>query len=98
MESQQRDMSADVIPLHLEKVVREKAELISHREGVSLDEFVAAAVTEKLDRLEHFNWARNRKAPTPESLAAALKLLRRPSDNPPDPGDELPSGWSPLVS
>lgn len=91
-------MSTDVIPLHLEKVVRERAERISHREGVSLDEFVAAAVSEKLDRLEHFNWARNRKTPTPESLAAALKLLRRPSDNPPDPGDELPPGWNPLTS
>src|ERR1700742_3890416 len=98
MESQQRDMNADVIPLHLEKGVREKAERISHREGVSLDEFVAAAVAEKLDRLEHFNWARNRKSPTPERLAAALELLRRPSGNAPDPGDELPPGWSSLTS
>ncbi|MDQ2924339.1 MAG: hypothetical protein M3R43_02075 [Acidobacteriota bacterium] len=98
MERQQGNIAVEAIPLYLGQGVREKAEQVSAQEGVSLVEFVSAAVTEKLDRLEHFNWARNRKTPTPESIAAALQLLRRPSSYPPDPEDELPEGWNPRSS
>jgi hypothetical protein len=43
--------------------------------------------------LQHEDWVRNRKEPTPEFAAWALKLLERPRKNPIEPGDELPEGY-----
>jgi hypothetical protein len=74
--------------------VRRTAEAYSVKEGVSLNQFINVAVAEKLALLEHDEWARNRRKPTRESLARALKLLDQGGGNPPEPGDEIPAGYS----
>ena len=81
-------------PLRLMPSVRRTAEVYSEKEGVSLNQFINVAVAEKLAHLQHEEWVRNRKEPTPERTAWALKLLKRPSKNPVEPGDELPEGYS----
>jgi hypothetical protein len=43
---------------------------------------------------KHDEWVRNRKKPTKESLAKALRLLDQGGNNPPEPGDELPAGYA----
>jgi hypothetical protein len=80
-------------PLRLMSSVKRIAEAYSEKEGVSLNQFINVAVAEKLAHLQHEEWVRNRKEPTPELTAWALKLLERPSRNPVEPGDELPEGY-----
>ena len=80
-------------PLRLMPSVRRTAEVYSEKEGVSLNQFINVAVAEKLAHLQHEEWVRSRKEPTPELAAWALKLLERPSKNPVEPGDELPPGY-----
>jgi hypothetical protein len=80
-------------PLRLMPSVRKVAEEFSSREGVSLNQFINLAVAEKLARLQHEEWLARRSKPTPERLARALQILDRPTNNPPEPGDELPEGY-----
>jgi len=80
-------------PLRLMPSVKRIAEAYSEKEGVSLNQFINVAVAEKLAHLQHEEWVKNRKEPTPELAAWALKLLERPSKNPVEPGDELPEGY-----
>ena len=93
MPSEGRKIIASTFPLRLQQSVKRTAELYSEKEGVSLNQFITVAVAEKLAHLQHEEWVRNRKEPTPELEAWALKLLERPSKNPVEPGDELPKGY-----
>jgi hypothetical protein len=63
------------------------------KEGISLDEFVNAAVEEKLAHAQHLEWVKSRREPNEERLAEARRLLRRAGSEPPEPGDELPEGF-----
>lgn len=78
-------------PLRLMPSVRQTAEAFSEKEGVSLNQFINVAVAEKLARLEHEEWARGRKQPSPELAARALALLEKGTAKAPEPGDELPA-------
>jgi len=80
-------------PLRMMPSVKRTAEVFSQKEGVSLNQFINVAVAEKLAHLEHEEWARNRKQPTPELMARALSLLDKSRGNPIEPGDELPEGY-----
>jgi hypothetical protein len=93
MPTESRRSATPKFPLRLMPSVRRTAEAFSEKEGVSLNQFINVAVAEKLAHLEHDEWARNRKKPTKESLARALKLLNQGGKNPPVPGDELPEGY-----
>jgi len=79
--------------LHLAASVRTKAEEISTKEGLSLNEFVNEAVAEKLAHYQHAEWVKSRRAPTPESIMEARRILRKAGSEPPQPGDELPEGY-----
>jgi len=79
--------------VHLVACVRDKAEEVAVKEGVSLDEFVNAAVTEKLAHYQHVEWVKGRHTPTAESIAEARRILRKLGSEPPQPGDELPEGY-----
>lgn len=80
-------------PVHLITSVRAKALEVSAKEGVSLDEFVNAAVAEKLAHVQHLEWLKSRREPTAERIAETRRMLRRGGSEPPDPGDELPEGY-----
>jgi hypothetical protein len=71
------------LPDSMERQVRELAE----REGISFNQFVAAAVAEKLSAVltEDYLEARAKRADRKEFEA----VLRKVKDQPPMPGDEL---------
>ena len=79
--------------IHLFDSVRAKVKQVCADEGSTLNEFVNAAVAEKLAHYSHLEWMKQRKAPTEESLAAARRILRRAGSESPEPGDELPEGY-----
>ena len=80
-------------PLRLMPSVKQTAEVFSRKEGVSLNQFINLAVAEKLAHLQHEEWDRNRKKPTPELIARAMAILDRAGTDTPEPGDELPKGY-----
>jgi hypothetical protein len=80
-------------PLRLMPSVRKVAEEFSRREGVSLNQFINVAVAEKLAHLQHEQWVARRAKPSADRISRALKILDRPTHNPPDPGDDLPKGY-----
>jgi hypothetical protein len=73
--------------------VRRVAEDYSLREGVSLNQFINVAVAEKIVHLQHDEWLATRPKPTAARIARALAILDQPTQNAPDPGDELPDGY-----
>jgi hypothetical protein len=92
MEAQNKS-TADRSSVYLLAPVRHKAEIVSAEEGMTLNEFINAAVAEKLAHHEHVRWVKGIKPPTPERLAEARRLLRSAGPEPPEPGDELPEGF-----
>ncbi len=93
MPTESRRSTTPKFPLRLMPSVRRTAQAYSEKEGVSLNQFINVAVAEKLAHMEHDEWVRNRRKPTRESLAKALRLLDQGGNNPPEPGDELPEGY-----
>ena len=73
-------------PLRLPRSVKAAAERIAKEEGVSMNQFVATAVAEKLAalRTETYFAARSDRA-DPDALR---RLLERPDGEPPRAGDE----------
>ena len=43
-------------PLRLSPSIRQQANDLAHREGLSLNHFISLAVAEKISRLEHESW------------------------------------------
>jgi hypothetical protein len=74
--------------------IRRGADRYSRKEGVSLNQFINLAVAEKLAHLEHEEWLARRAKPTPDLTARALAILNRPTGNTPEPGDDLPKGYT----
>ena len=93
MATEPRKSSIAKFPLRLMPSVKQTAERFSQKEGVSLNQFINVAVAEKLAHLQHQEWDRNRKKPTPELLARALAILDRAGSDTVEPGDELPEGY-----
>jgi hypothetical protein len=79
--------------VHLITSVRARALEASMREGISLDEFVNAAVAEKIAHTQHVEWVKSRRVPSEEHLRETRRLLRSAGSEPPEPGDELPEGF-----
>ena len=84
----------DRFPLRLMPSVRKNAEVFSNKEGVSLNQFINVAVAEKLAHLEHEQWIQKRKKPSKALTERALQILNRANSADPEPGDELPSGYT----
>ena len=73
-------------PLRLPKSIKAAAEKIAREEGVSMNQFVATAVAQKLAAMQtatFFNERRQRA-----DLATFSELLNRPDGEPPREGDE----------
>ncbi len=58
-----------------------------------MNQFINVAVAEKLAHLEHEEWVRNRREPTKELAARALRLLEKAGKKAVEAGDELPKGY-----
>ena len=84
-------MSKATYPLKLPASVKAAAARLAKQDGVSLDQWIAAAVAQKVGAVETAAEFFRRRAgdARPEDLHALLALA---PDRPPDPGDELPPG------
>lgn len=80
-------------PLRLMPSLRESAEAVSRKEGVSLNQFINIAVAEKLAVIEYNEWVARRPKASPQRIKRALEILDRESGKKPAPGDELPEGY-----
>ena len=75
-------------PLRLPRSIKAAAENLARAEGISMSQFIATAVAEKLSALstaDFFVQRANRARPD-----ALDKILNRPGGEPPRVGDELP--------
>ena len=83
-------MSKSSYPLKLPVSVKEAARRLAAAEGVSLNQFIAAAVAEKVGTLETADLFLNRAAgdKTPDDL---LVFVENAPNVSPQAGDELPS-------
>jgi hypothetical protein len=73
-------------PLRLPRSVKAAAEKMAQAEGISLNQFVATAVAEKLAVMNTADFLAERKARA--DLAAFKRILKRKGGEPPRPGDE----------
>ena len=89
----QKKAAISKFPLRLMPSVRKIAEKFSHKEGVSLNQFINIAVAEKLAHLQHEEWQAHRAKPTDALISKALDILDRPAMQQPDESDRIPSGY-----
>lgn len=82
-------MSKSTYPLKLPHSVKNAAAQLAKADGVSLNQFIAAAVAEKVGSLRAADTFLAERAGTarPRDL---LRYLRKAPKVPPPPGDELP--------
>ena len=73
-------------PLRLPRSVKAAAEKLAREEGISMNQFVATAVAEKLAAMSTASFFSERRERA--DLAVFRKLLRRPGGAPPREGDE----------
>jgi len=73
-------------PLRLPKSIKAAVEKIAREEGISMNQFVATAVAEKLSAMNTAAWLTERRDRA--DLAALRKILRRKAGVPPREGDE----------
>lgn len=90
MAANQKKNVISKFPLRLMPSARKVAEDFSQKEGVSLNQFINVAVAEKRVHLQHDEWLAARPKPTAARISRALAILDRPTQNAPEPGDELP--------
>lgn len=77
--------------LRLPRSIKSGAQRLAARDGVSLNQFIATAVAEKLSAMETVAYLdqRSRRA----DMDAFWRILNRPGGEPPRAGDELPPGY-----
>jgi hypothetical protein len=82
-------MSKGTYPLKLPLSIKKAAQRLAKEDGVSLNQWIAVAVAQKVGTVETAAsfFARRSEGP-PEDLVA---LMRSAPDAPPVPGDELPT-------
>jgi hypothetical protein len=76
-------------PLRLPRSVKEAVARIAEEEGVSVNQFIATAVAEKLAAINTAAFFTERQARA--DFDAFKRIMRRKGGVPPRPGDELPS-------
>ena len=83
-------MSKATYPLKLPASIKAAAARLAKEDGVSLNQWIASAVAQKVGAVETAAEFFRRRAgdARPEDLRAVLASV---PDRPPDPGDELPS-------
>jgi hypothetical protein len=73
-------------PLRLPRSVKAAVEKLARQEGVSLNQFVATAVAEKLAAMSTADYFAERRVRA--DLRAFKRILKRKGGEPPRPGDE----------
>lgn len=86
-------MSKATYPLKLPASLKREAARLAKQDGVSLNQWIATAVAQKIGVVETTAEFLKRRAggATGDAL---LDILRRIPDRAPDPGDEPPSNWA----
>ncbi|MGK9053869.1 toxin-antitoxin system HicB family antitoxin [Neorhizobium sp. CSC1952] len=85
-------MSTNTYPLKLPASIKAAAARLAKEDGVSLNQWIASAVAQKIGAVETAAEFLKKRAgdATAEDF---LKSLENVPDNPPMEGDELPEGW-----
>ena len=82
-------MKQSSFPLRLPPSLQAEARKTAEQEGVSLNQLINLAVAEKVSVLRTEEFFRDRAANA--NVAKAREILRRAGNEPPRPGDEIPS-------
>lgn len=85
----ERTGRAATYPLRLLASIKREAERLAAADGASFNQFVAAAVAEKIGAMRTAAYFDDRRATT--DWAAFDRLMGRPGGAPPRAGDELPA-------
>ena len=80
-----------VLQLRLPRSIKGHVERLAAREGISMNQFIATAVAEKLSALETAEFFEERVRRADPDLFD--KVMSRQRGEPPRPGDELPEGY-----
>ncbi|MBX9934331.1 MAG: toxin-antitoxin system HicB family antitoxin [Methylobacterium sp.] len=87
-------MSKATYPLKLPTSIKTAAARLAKEDGVSLNQWIATAVAQKVGAVEMAaEFFKCRAAG--HSLDEFDDILARVPERPPEPGDELPEGWTP---
>lgn len=86
-------MSAAAEAISISGELLEEANRQAERLGVTTQEWVKLALTERI-RLEQNTAAYFRERAARVSGRSLSEILAKAGNNPPDPGDELPEDWS----
>ncbi len=86
-------MSKATYPLKLPTSIKMAAARLAKEDGVSLNQWIAAAVAQKVGVVETAAdfFQRRASGRTGDGLAG---ILDKVPNRPPEPGDELPAGWN----
>jgi hypothetical protein len=87
-------MSKATYPLKLPTSIKAAAARLAKEDGVSLNQWIATAVAQKVGVVETAAefFKRRSKGYTLDDLD---RVLDKVPNRPPEPGDELPEGWMP---
>lgn len=86
-------MSRATYPLKLPASIKAAAARLAKEDGVSLNQWISAAVAQKIGAVETAAEFFKRRA-TGHSLETLEAFLARVPDGPPTAGDELPEGYA----
>jgi hypothetical protein len=86
-------MSKSTYPLKLPTSLKNAAARLAKEDGVSLNQWIATAVAQKVGAVETAAefFARRAEGRTGDGLG---RILDKVSDAPPEPDDALPEGWA----
>jgi hypothetical protein len=87
-------VSKATYPLKLPTSIKRAAARLAKEDGVSLNQWIATAVAQKVGAVETAAEFFKRRAEG-HSLDQLNEILARVPHRPPEPGDELPEGWTP---
>ena len=87
-------MSKATYPLKLPTSIKTAAARLAKEDGVSLNPWIATAVAQKVGAVETAAAYFKRRG-VGHSLDELDNILDRAPDRPPEPGDEVPEGWTP---
>ena len=85
-------MSKATYPLKLPLSIKEAAARLAKADGVSLNQWIASAVAQKVGAVETAADFLRRRAGT-ASADDFSEVLKKVPAGPPEPGDELPADW-----
>ncbi len=75
--------------LRLPRSLKAEVERLAAEDGISVNQFIATAVAEKISAMETVRFFAERKARA--DFTAFNRIMSRSGGEPPQPGDELPT-------